>query len=86
MVQQAKLDKLETVIDRMDEDDPDLSGDELRSIVSDLETGTKYKCATCTMFCTGEDVMIIYDTEEDEFIQIEVPMSEDEDVIVTRVS
>lgn len=30
--------------------------------------------------------MVIFDTETEEFIQIEVPMDEDEPVVVTRAS
>ena len=86
MVEQAKLDKLEAIIDRLDEDETQISSDELRSIAKELETGKKYKCATCSMFCTAEDIMVIYDTEADEFIQIEVPLDEAEDLVVTRVS
>ncbi|MFB6114572.1 MAG: hypothetical protein ABEJ58_10785 [Halodesulfurarchaeum sp.] len=84
MVQQQKLDRLEEIIERL-EDDQDISVAELRDIAEDLETGKKYRCATCQMFCTGEDVMVIFNTETEEFIQIEVPMDEDEDLIVTRV-
>lgn len=85
MVQQKQLDRLEEIIERIDEDQ-EISVEELRAIAQDLETGKKYRCATCQMFCTGEDVMVIFDTETEEFIQIEVPMDEDQELIVTRVS
>lgn len=80
-----KLERLEAIVDRLTEDQP-INSDELRDIASDLETGTKYTCATCKMFCTGEDIMVIYDSEAEEFIQIEAPMDESEPVSVTRVS
>ncbi len=85
MVQQQKLDRLEEIIERLDEDQA-VSPGELREIAQDLETGKKYRCATCQMFCTGEDVMVIFDIESEEFIQIEVPMDEDDELIVNRVS
>lgn len=87
-MQQQKLERLETIIDRLDEGGQigdDISSQELRDIAGELETGKKYKCATCQMFCTGEDIMVIFNSETEEFIQIEVPMDENEDIIVTRV-
>lgn len=83
---QAKLERLETIIERLDEGEDQISAAELTEIASDLEVGKKYKCATCAMYCTGEDVMVIYNTESEEFIQIEVPMDESEQLVVTRVS
>ncbi len=83
---QSKLDRLESIIDRLDEDEDQISAGELREIAKDLETGKQYRCATCAMYCTGEDIMVIYDTEKQEFIQIEVPMDENQDLIITRVS
>jgi hypothetical protein len=80
-----KLERLEAIVDRLTEDQP-IDADELRNIAADLETGTKYTCATCQMFCTGEDIMVIYDTEAEEFIQIEAPMDESEPVSVSRVA
>lgn len=85
MVQQHKLDRLEDIIDRLDEDQ-EISEDELREIAGDLEEGKKYTCATCQMFCTGENIMVIYDTEAEEFIQIEVPMDPTEDLVLTRAT
>ena len=82
---QSQLEKLEGMMDRI-EDNDQIDAAELRDIAEDLETGKKYKCATCQMFCTGEDVMVIFNTETQEFIQIEVPMDENEDVVVTRVN
>lgn len=85
MIQQKQLDRLEEIIERLDEDQA-VSAAEIREIADDLETGKKYRCASCQMYCTGEDVMVIFDTETEEFIQIEVPMDEDEQLIVNRVS
>ncbi|MFP4530209.1 MAG: hypothetical protein ACLFNC_02850 [Halodesulfurarchaeum sp.] len=82
---EEKLDQLESLVDRLNEDQ-DVAEEELRDIASHLETGTKYTCASCAMYCTGENIMVIYDTENDEFIQIEAPMDESEPVSVTRVS
>lgn len=84
MVQQ-KLEKLENILERIDDTD-EISAEEIRDIYEGLETGKKYKCATCQMFCTGEDIMVIYNTETEEFLQIEVPMNEDEELVVTRAS
>ena len=80
-----KIERLEAIVDRLT-DDQEIDADELRSIAADLETGTKYTCATCQMFCTGEDIMVIYDSESEEFIQIEAPMDESKPITVTRVS
>jgi Pyruvate/2-oxoacid:ferredoxin oxidoreductase delta subunit len=82
---QSKLDRLETIVDRLDEDEV-VSGDELREIAEDLETGKKYECATCEMYCTGEEIMVIYNHETEEFIQIEVPMMESDEITVMRVA
>lgn len=38
------------------------------------------------MYCTGENIMVIYDHDADEFIQIEAPMDESQPISVTRVS
>lgn len=83
---QAKLDRLESIIDRLDEGEDQISAEELREIAADLETGKQYRCATCAMYCTGEDIMVIYDTEKKEFIQIEVPMDDSQPLTITRVS
>ncbi|MFW5965748.1 MAG: hypothetical protein ACOCP3_03285 [Halodesulfurarchaeum sp.] len=80
-----KLDRLEEIVGRLGEDAP-IDEDELRAIAKELEAGEKYTCATCQMFCTAEDVMVIFDTETEEFIQIEVPMDAELPVEVTRVS
>lgn len=80
-----KIERLEAIVDRLS-DDQEIDADELREIASELETGTKYTCATCQMFCTGEDIMVIYDSESEEFIQIEAPMDESKPISVTRVS
>jgi Pyruvate/2-oxoacid:ferredoxin oxidoreductase delta subunit len=82
---EQKLERLEEIIDRL-KDDEEVSVEELREIAQDLETGKKYRCATCQMFCTGEDVMVIFNTETEEFLQIEVPMDESEDLIITRAN
>lgn len=81
----TKTDELEALLGRIEAGDP-IKGSELRDIAADLEVGRKYRCATCQMYCTGQDVMVIFNTDTEEFIQIEVPMDEDEDVVVTRVS
>ncbi|MFW5900227.1 MAG: hypothetical protein ACOCTH_00430 [Halodesulfurarchaeum sp.] len=80
-----KIERLEAIVDRLS-DDQEIDADELREIAAELETGTKYTCATCQMFCTGEDIMVIYDSESEEFIQIEAPMDESKPISVTRVS
>jgi len=85
MEMEQKLERLEEIIDRL-KDDEEVSVEELREIAQDLETGKKYRCATCQMFCTGEDVMVIFNTETEEFLQIEVPMDESEDLIITRAN
>jgi Pyruvate/2-oxoacid:ferredoxin oxidoreductase delta subunit len=85
MTVEEKLDRLESLVDRLSEDQ-EVEEKELRDIASNLETGTKYTCASCAMYCTGENIMVIYDTENDEFIQIEAPMDESEPVSVIRVS
>ena len=81
---QDTRERLESIVDRLTGAE-DVTADELREIAAGLETGTKYTCATCQMFCTGEDIMVIYDTESEAFIQIEVPMDETEPLTVTRV-
>ena len=85
MMDQDKRKQLESIVDRLTGDE-EVSAGELQEIAEGLETGTKYTCATCQMFCTGEDVMVIYDTESEEFIQIEVPMDESKPLIVTRAA
>ncbi|MDR5655851.1 hypothetical protein RH831_01465 [Halodesulfurarchaeum sp. HSR-GB] len=76
--------RLESVVDRLTGDE-DVTAEELQEIAAGLETGKKYTCATCQMFCTGEDIMVIYDTENESFLQIEVPMDEAQPLVVTRV-
>ncbi|AOW79527.1 hypothetical protein HTSR_0326 [Halodesulfurarchaeum formicicum] len=76
--------RLESIVDRLSGDE-DVTAEELQEIAEGLETGKKYTCATCQMFCTGEDIMVIYDTENESFLQIEVPMDEAEPLVVTRV-
>ncbi len=80
-----KLARLESMIDRLTDDQP-IKEDELRDIAGDLETGKQYTCATCAMYCTGENIMVIYDHENEEFIQIEAPMDESQPITVERVS
>jgi len=84
MMEQDKRERLESIVDRLTGDE-EVTAAELREIAEGLETGTKYTCATCQMFCTGEDIMVIFDTESEEFIQIEVPMDETKPLEVTRV-
>lgn len=79
-----KLARLESMIDRLTDDQP-IKEDELRDIAGDLETGKQYTCATCAMYCTGENIMVIYDHENEEFIQIEAPMDESKPIMVERV-
>ncbi|MFP4529788.1 MAG: hypothetical protein ACLFNC_00700 [Halodesulfurarchaeum sp.] len=59
---------------------------EFKDILADLETQRKYTVESYNMFCTSEDVIVVCDTETEEFVQIEVPMEEHEtdEVIVTR--
>lgn len=79
------LDKLESIIDRL-EDGDDIQEAELRAIAKDLEAGKQYSCATCEMYCTGEEIMVIYDKEAEAFIQIEVPMDESKGLTVSRAT
>ncbi|MFW6384071.1 MAG: hypothetical protein ACOCZC_01585 [Halodesulfurarchaeum sp.] len=83
-MEQDTTERLESIVDRLTGEE-DVTAAELQEIAEGLETGKKYTCATCQMFCTGEDIMVIYDTEDEEFIQIEVPMDESAPLIVTRV-
>ena len=58
---------------------------EFEEIIADLETQKKYSVESYNMFCTSEDVVVVCDTDTEEFVQIEIPMDEDtEEVIVTR--
>lgn len=82
---ERKLERLESMIDRLTEEQP-IEEDELREIAADLETGKKYTCASCAMYCTGENIMVVYDHDAEEFIQIEAPMDESLPISVTRVS
>lgn len=63
-----------------------LTVEEFREILADLETQTKYTVESYNMFCTSEDVIVVCDTDTEEFVQIEIPMEEEEtdEVIVTR--
>jgi hypothetical protein len=36
------------------------------------------------MYCTGEDVLVVFDRKTEEFTQIEVPLDENEDIDETR--
>ena len=62
--------------------------DEFEEILSDLETQKKYSVESYNMFCTSENVVVVCDMDTEEFVQIEIPMSEEEggadEVIVTR--
>lgn len=78
-------DELEALLHRIERGES-IDGSRLREIADDLEKGKKYRCATCQMFCTGENVMVVFNTETEEFIQIEVPMDPDEEIVVTRAS
>lgn len=63
-----------------------LTVEEFRDILADLETQTKYTVESYNMFCTSEDVIVVCDTDTEEFVQIEIPMEEHgtDEVIVTR--
>jgi hypothetical protein len=80
---QAQLDRLQELIETI-EGDGELSREEFDAAIEDLETGTKYTVASYNMFCTSEDILVICDMDTEEFIQIEVPMDENEEIIVTR--
>ena len=81
---QETRNRLESIVDRLTGEEP-VTAAEIREIAEGLETGEKYTCATCQMFCTGEDVMVVYNTEDESFLQIEVPMDESAPLVVTRV-
>ncbi len=68
------------------EGDDHLTVEEFRDILSELETQKKYSVESYNMFCTSEDVIVVCDMDTEEFVQIEIPMDEDEkdEVIVTR--
>jgi hypothetical protein len=60
--------------------------DEFEEILSDLETQKKYSVESYNMFCTSENVVVVCDMDTEEFVQIEIPMAEQDtdEVIVTR--
>lgn len=66
------------------EGDEVLSVAEFEEIIDDLETQKKYSVESYNMFCTSEDVVVVCDMETEEFVQIEIPMEESDEVIVTR--
>ena len=78
---------LQTLID-VAEGKRNLTVDEFNEILADLETQKKYSVESYNMFCTSEDVVVVCDMDTEEFVQIEIPMSEEEggadEVIVTR--
>lgn len=74
---------LTDLLDAIESDDH-LPRDEFEDIVADLETGKKYTVSSYNMFCTSENILVICDMDTEEFIQIEVPMNEDEEIVVTR--
>ncbi|AOW79852.1 hypothetical protein HTSR_0659 [Halodesulfurarchaeum formicicum] len=78
---------LQTLID-VAEGERTLTVSEFEEIIADLETQTKYTIEDYNMFCTSEDIVVVCDTDTEEFVQIEIPMSEgadgDQEVIVTR--
>jgi len=74
------LDQLLAVV----EDEEDLTREEFEAVVDELETGKKYTVSTYNMFCTSENIVVICDTETEEFYQVEVPMDEGEEIVVTR--
>ncbi|MDZ7850491.1 MAG: hypothetical protein U5K70_06685 [Halodesulfurarchaeum sp.] len=76
---------LERLID-VAEGENSLTVGEFRDIIADLETQRKYTVESYNMFCTSEDVIVVCDTDTEEFVQIEVPMDANgtDEVIVTR--
>ena len=82
-VPQPALELLESIIDNVDEDD-DIDVEELQDVVADLEEEKKYATATYSMYCTGNDVLVIYNKEKDEFVELDVPMEGDTSVTVKR--
>lgn len=76
---------LERLIDVAECEDT-LTVSEFEEIVSDLETQKKYTVESYNMFCTSENVVVVCDTDTEEFVQIEIPMDEADtnEVIVTR--
>jgi hypothetical protein len=76
---------LERLIDVAEGEDT-LTVSEFEEIVADLETQRKYTVESYNMFCTSENVVVVCDTNTEEFVQIEIPMEEADtnEVIVTR--
>ncbi len=76
---------LERLIDVAEGEDT-LTISEFEEIVADLETQRKYTVESYNMFCTSENVVVVCDTDTEEFVQIEIPMEEADtnEVIVTR--
>lgn len=82
---EASSGSLQRLIDVAEGDDT-LTVDEFEEILADLETQRKYSVESYNMFCTSEDVVVVCDMDTEEFVQIEIPMTEQEtdEVIVTR--
>ncbi|MFW6384223.1 MAG: hypothetical protein ACOCZC_02365 [Halodesulfurarchaeum sp.] len=59
---------------------------EFEEILEDLETQKKYSVESYNMFCTSENVVVVCDMDTEEFVQIEIPLEEQDtdEVIVTR--
>jgi len=74
---------LERLVDVAEGEDT-LSVAEFEAIIEDLETQKKYTVESYNMFCTSEDVVVVCDTDTEEFVQIEVPMDGRDEIIVTR--
>lgn len=82
-MKQRTADILESLVERAEQGE-DLDVDKLRDVMDDLETGTKYATASYAMYCTNEDVLIVYNKESGAFVEIDVPMEGDGPVTVTR--
>ena len=75
---------LESIIETAEAGD-EIDVDELRDVVDDLETRHKYATASYAMYCTNEDILVIYNKGTGEFMEIDVPMEGTERPTVTRV-
>lgn len=73
------------LLQRIDRGDP-ISGTMLQRVTEAMEDCTQYRCCNYHLHCAGEDVLVVYDTEAQSFIQIEVPMGEAGEATVTYAS
>ena len=74
---------IDELLQRIDRDES-ISGAMLDRVAEAMDDCTQYKCCNYRLHCAGEDVLVIYDTEEQSFIQIEVPMGETGKATVTH--